>query len=545
MGIRSNACVVSDADAGEVLELTVNYSVTDSDGASDQAAFTLTLTGTNDAPKLTGLQSSLPGGSEDNPYAITKNQLLAGFSDADDGESLTLDISDLVATDDNGASVGSFELNSTDTGWTFTPNANFNGNVNLSYKVTDGIDSTDAANSFNLAAVNDVPALTGVKASLTAGTEDTAYTIATSDLLTGYTDADTGETETLVILGLSASNGFITKVPDTDNYTFTPNPDFNGEVTLNYVVSDGKGGNFLATNAFNIQAVNDKPVRTAGNVSTLFLIEDQPLASMGLAGLNYSVSGGIDEADQTLTYTITELPDSSKGVVYLADGTTAVTAQQTLSLEELRTLTFLPAENAAGQTTFSFSVTDSGDGDNSITETVNLDILGFNDTPILPTTAIAISDAQEDVAYTFSPADLLAGVTDPDVVYDAEGNITSRDVDNLNVINLSVTNGELTYDADNDQYTFTPDDNFNGVARFNYLITDGNGGSVSNTVSLNVVAINDTPEATFSTNQFTAEGNSAISGQLTSTDIDKKAADGSGDPESEHLLPRFCHHHWP
>ena len=89
---------------GEVLELTVNYSVTDSDGASDQAAFTLTLTGTNDAPKLTGLQSSLPGGSEDNDYAITKNQLLAGFSDADDGESLTLDITDLVATDDNGAS---------------------------------------------------------------------------------------------------------------------------------------------------------------------------------------------------------------------------------------------------------------------------------------------------------------------------------------------------------------------------------------------------------------------------------------------------------
>ena len=172
---------------------------------------------------------------------------------------------------------------------------------------------------------------------------------------------------------------------------------------MNYVVSDGKGGNFLATNAFNIQAVNDKPVRTAGNVSTLFLIEDQPLASMGLAGLNYSVSGGIDEADQTLTYTVTELPDASKGIVYFADGSTAVTAQQTLSLEELRTLTFLPAENAAGQTTFSFSVMDSGDGDNAITETVNLDILGFNDTPILPTTEIAISDAQEDVAYTFSP----------------------------------------------------------------------------------------------------------------------------------------------
>ena len=278
-------------------------------------------------------------------------------------------------------------------------------------------------------------------------------------------------------------------------------------------------------------------MRTAGNVSTLFLIEDAPLASMGLTGLNYSVSGGDDESTQTLTYTITELPDSSKGIVYLADGTTAVTADQTLSIEELRGLKFLAAPNAAGQATFSFSVTDSGDGDNSISETVNLDILGFNDTPILPTTAIAVTDAEEDVAYTFSTADLLAGVTDPDVVYDAEGNITSRDVDNLNVINLSVTNGELTYDAASDEYTFSPDENFNGIARFDYLITDGNGGSVSNTVNLNVVAINDTPEATFSTDQFTAEGNSTISGQLTSTDIDKKAADGSldanGDPNPE------------
>ena len=47
--------------------------------------------------------------------------------------------------------------------------------------------------------------------------------------------------------------------------------------------------------------------------------------------------------------------------MYLADGITAGhEADQTLELEELRGLTFLPAENAAGQTlTFSFSVTDS------------------------------------------------------------------------------------------------------------------------------------------------------------------------------------------
>ena len=261
------------------------------------------------------------------------------------------------------------------------------------------------------------------------------------------------------------------------------------------MVSDGNGGNLLATNSFNIEAVNDKPVRTAGNVTTLYFIEDGDIASIGLESLNYSVGGGSDEADsQDLTYTVTELPPADKGTIFLVQtAPLALPPNQALELDELRGLMFRPAPDADGSVAFSFSVSDSGDGDNSITETVNIEIIGFNDAPILPVDAISIDDASEDIAYTFSPADLLAGVTDPDVVYDADGNITSRDVDQLQVINLSVSNGDLDYDADQDQYTYTPDENFNGIARFNYLITDPNGGTVSNFIDLNVVAINDTP----------------------------------------------------
>ena len=248
---------------------------------------------------------------------------------------------------------------------------------------------------------------------------------------------------------------------------------------------------------------------------------------MGLNGLAYSVGGGTDESTQTLTYTVTAVPDAAVGTIYLDDGQTTVGAQQNLSITELQGLQFLAAPNAAGQATFSFSVTDSGNGDNTITETVNLDILGFNDTPVLPTTAITIADAQEDQAYTFSANDLLAGVTDPDIQYDANGDIASRPYgDTLSVVNLSVSNGNLDYDATTELYTFTPDANFNGVARFNYLINDGQGGSISNTVNLNVVSINDAPIATFATDQVTAEGNSSIGGLLTSTDVDRFAEDG-------------------
>ena len=221
--------------------------------------------------------------------------------------------------------------------------------------------------------MNDAPELTGVKASLANGTEDLEYTINAADLLAGYTDADldndAGSTQSLAILGLSAEEGGVITDNQDGTYTFTPAPDINGTITLKYVISDGVGGNAPATNTFSIDAVNDKPIRTAGNVSTLYLQEDQEIASMGLDGLTYSVGGGSDEADaQTLSYTITALPDAAIGSVFLADGTTSVTEQQTLTLEQLQGLKFLPALNAAGQVSFSFSVADSGsvDGDGNI-----------------------------------------------------------------------------------------------------------------------------------------------------------------------------------
>ena len=277
-------------------------------------------------------------------------------------------------------------------------------------------------------------------------TEDTVYIIEVDDLLTGYTDADTGETANLQVIGLSATNGFIESLNATQ-YRFTPNPEFNGTVDLNYVVSDNNGGNFLATNSFDVQAVNDKPVRVDGNVSTLFLIEDAPIASMGLEDLDYSVGGGTDEtASQTLSYQVSAIPDAvSRGSVYLsadvttngdgepvlADGAVAVAAGQALTLDELRNLKFLAAENGSGTSTFVFTVTDTGsnDGDNTnfITETVNLDILAFNDTPVLPTDingaleAIVIPNATEDTVYQFTASQLLQGVIDPDIEYEADG----------------------------------------------------------------------------------------------------------------------------
>ena len=145
---------------------------------------------------------------------------------------------------------------------------------------------------------------------------------------------------------------------------------------------------------------------------------------------------------------------------------------------------------------------------------------------ILSTNAITFADGTEDTAYNFSAADLLAGVTDPDISPNGV-----KDVDNLQVTGLTATNGTITFNSNTD-FTFTPDANFNGIANFNYSISDGTA-TVSNSVALNIVAVNDAPDATFAA-QITTEGNNALTGTLTSTDIDTR--DDAGDTASYSLL---------
>ena len=70
--------------------------------------------------------------------------------------------------------------------------------------------------------------------------------------------------------------------------------------------------------------------------------------------------------------------------------------------------------------------------DNIITETIPIQILNFNDTPVLPTVDIAFGrDGTEDTVFTFDAADLLNGVTDPDFTYDANGNYLDNPFDDI------------------------------------------------------------------------------------------------------------------
>ena len=131
------------------------------------------------------------------------------------------------------------------------------GDRSIQFSVNDSMaNSNQGFATVSVIAVNSAPTLTGTPAALTNGTEDTTYTIATTDLLAGFTDI---EGNTITIANLTATNGAIVNNGD-GNYTFTPAANFNGTVNLSYSVSDGNGGVTSATQSFSLKRVFEKSV---------------------------------------------------------------------------------------------------------------------------------------------------------------------------------------------------------------------------------------------------------------------------------------------
>ncbi len=152
--IDSSSGLLSIADSSSIDFETdktheISVKATSADGSFTQKNFTIEIANVNEAP--TGTASGiLTNGTEDTTYTIDLAKLLVGFSDVD-GDTLT--VANLTADR------GTIAINNGV--YTFTPTANYNGDVKLSYDIIDGYGGTIAANStFNLVTVNDAPILT-------------------------------------------------------------------------------------------------------------------------------------------------------------------------------------------------------------------------------------------------------------------------------------------------------------------------------------------------------------------------------------------------
>ncbi len=165
----------------------------------------------------------------------------------------------------------------TDGSFDFTPPPDFTGPVTIQYDVTDGEATQSAFSNLTVTPANDAPDAVADSATVE---EDGAVTIAVLD---NDSDAD-GDTLSIYAVTQGA-NGTVVMNEGDGTATYTPDPDFYGEDSFTYMVSDGNDGVTTETVSVTVTAVNDAPAISLAGGS-------------GGDGLKIAVIGGSSNATE-------------------------------------------------------------------------------------------------------------------------------------------------------------------------------------------------------------------------------------------------------
>ncbi len=410
-----------------------SYTISDGQGGSSTATTEVSVAPVNDAPLA---QDDAYSGDEDT--AITGN-VLANDSDPD-GDALTVTSTGTLAT----AAGGSVILNA-DGAFSYTPPAGYSGTDSFTYTISDGQGgSSTATTEVSVAPVNDAPLAQDDNFS---GDEDTAIT---GNVLANDSDPD-GDVLTVTSTGTlaTAAGGSVTLNAD-GTFAYTPPAGYSGSDSFAYTVSDGQGGTSTATAALTVAPVNDAPVA-------------QDDASSG--DEDTAISGNVLANDSD--------PDGD-ALTVTSTGTLATAAGGSVTLNADGTFAYTPPADYSGTDSFTYTISDGLGGTDSATAT--LTVVPVNDAPV----------AQDDTA---------ASSIDKAVTLDVLANDSDPDGDPLTVAAVTQgANGSVAVNPDG-TVTYTPNSGYSGTDSFSYTVSDGQGGTATATVTVNVLGINSAPLA--------------------------------------------------
>ncbi|MFH4853937.1 retention module-containing protein [Vibrio diabolicus] len=207
----------------------------------------------------------------------------------------------------------------------FNPALNFFGNVNVDISVDDqgnegivisGVDETLNSNSsqfvIEVTEVNDAPTTSGV--TLTSIDEDSGAVIVTAaDLLVNAVDIESDNLTVSNVTLVDPAAGTLTQLSSTE-WSFEPAPDFYGDVSFNYDITDDGMTNGVSdpktvsgSAVMTVQAINDAP-EVDGSMVTNTIVEssDQKISGIEITDVDFAgvheneimtVSLSIDEGD--------------------------------------------------------------------------------------------------------------------------------------------------------------------------------------------------------------------------------------------------------
>ncbi|WP_209369620.1 tandem-95 repeat protein [Priestia megaterium] len=346
-----------------------------------------------------------------------------------------------------------------DTGiFTYTPNANFTGSDAFVVYITDNLGGNATSSVIvTVIPINDPPIVPNYQLTTNEDTSVTSMVIAT----------DIDGNPLTYSLQNAPVNGIVNVSLD-GMYTYTPNADFNGIDQFTALVSDGQGGTAISTITITILPVNDPPV--GPNEITIVTPEETPVTSQIVA---------TDPDGEVLTYTLQDPPTNGVAVVN-GDGT----------------FTYTPNENYIGNDTFTVLISDPSGA--FIVTNVLVIVTPVNDAPVVPDYAFVIN---EDTS-------LNSRV----VATDVDGNPLTYG------LLTGPANGTVVVNPDG-SYSYTPNENYNGVDSFSVVVSDGQGGTAISTITITIQPVNDPPVGPVVVTLVTNEDTS-ISNQITAFDPD-------------------------
>ncbi len=542
-------------------QVQLDVTIRDEDGAEVDTVINVNVLPINDAPVSGDLAYSV---DEDGAITLSQEQLLSQASDIE-GDDLTA--SDLTV--DGNATVTAND----DGSFTITPDADFNGDIDIQFNITDGTDTIQATADLTVNPVNDIPVPQDQQFSVE---EDGTLQFTDADLLAGATDID-GDNLTVDGISYTGSDGVLTDHGD-GTYTFAPNENFNGDVSFSFGVSDGTE-TVPANVDVSVTPVNDPPVAGATSYmvdedNAITISDEQLLANssdvegaVSIDSVTYSGTDGVfqDNGDGTYTFMPNEnfsgdisldvivadeqgaIDETTAGITVIEVNDPPVAGPTSYTIDEDSVLTFsesqilanasdiegdvelvgisyegsdgiftvngdgtcsfAPNENFNGQVQLDVTIQDENGA--TVDTHINVDVLPINDPPVSGDLAYTIN---EDSSITLSQEQLLAKAGD-------------IDSENLEAINLSTDyNATIQYNDDG-SYTITPDENYNGDLDLTFDIIDNDGGSVQVGLDITVNPVNDLPQA--QDQQFTVEEDGTL--LFTDADLLEGASDIDGD----------------
>uniref|UniRef100_UPI001CD61332 tandem-95 repeat protein n=1 Tax=Priestia megaterium TaxID=1404 RepID=UPI001CD61332 len=338
----------------------------------------------------------------------------------------------LVYTIENPPINGVVTIDSNTGIFTYTPNANFNGSDAFVVYITDNLGGNATASVIvTVIPINDSPIVPNYQLTTNEDTPVTSMVIAT----------DIDGNQLAYSLQNAPVNGIVNVGLD-GMYTYTPNANFNGTDQFTVLVSDGQGGTAVSTITITILPVNDPPVGPV--VVTLVTNEDTAVSSQITA---------FDPDGEVLTYSLQDPPTNGVAVVN-PDGT----------------FTYTPNGNYNGPDTFTVLISDPSGA--FIVTNVFVTVIPVNDAPVVPNYEFVIN---EDTSLSSQV-----------VATDVDGNPLTYG------LLTGPANGTVVVNPDG-TYTYTPNENYNGVDSFSVVVSDGQGGTAVSTITITILPVNDPP----------------------------------------------------